>query len=78
PNPNGVTGIGIGDFSAGNLNAALHVNTNLTVTNTGFSAGEVFRTDGPSGLTHAWRMHSSNISSSLKFSILNLALENYL
>ncbi|MBK8846791.1 MAG: hypothetical protein IPO27_09720 [Bacteroidetes bacterium] len=33
--------------------------------------GEVFRTDGPAGVTHAWRMLSNNGTAGAKFNILN-------
>lgn len=42
------TGIGIGNFGTGNISSALHVNTNLTATNSGFNAGEVFPSAGAS------------------------------
>ena len=62
PNPNGVTGIGIGDFSTVNIGSALHVNTNLTTPQTagGFTADEVFRTQVPSSTASNWRMFRGN------------------
>lgn len=67
-----VTGIGIGYFNTANISSALHVNTNLTSNNSGFNAGQVFRTSGPSGVDHQWRMYNDNSSSNTeKFNVTN-------
>lgn len=41
-----ITGIGIGYFNTNNIGAALHINTNLTATNTGFGADESIPNSG--------------------------------
>lgn len=74
-NVNWTRSIGIGYFGANFTNSLLHVNSNppwilpgnLSIPN----AGEVFRTDGPAGVTHAWRMLSNNGTAGEKFNILN-------
>jgi hypothetical protein len=67
--------IGIGYFGANFTNSLLHVNSNapwiapqnLSIPN----AGEVFRTEGPAGVTHAWRMLSNNGTAGDKFFVSN-------
>ncbi|MBK8846786.1 MAG: hypothetical protein IPO27_09695 [Bacteroidetes bacterium] len=70
-----IRGVGIGNFPSGvTTNSALHVNTNFMTASTnypGINFGEVFRTDGPAGVTHAWRMLSNNGTAGEKFNILN-------
>nr|MBK9650774.1 hypothetical protein [Bacteroidota bacterium] len=69
-----IRGVGIGNFPSGvNTNSALHVNTNFITASTNYTInfGEVFRTDGPAGVTHAWRMLSNNGTAGEKFNILN-------
>ncbi|MBL0050643.1 MAG: hypothetical protein IPP29_03525 [Bacteroidetes bacterium] len=70
-----IRGVGIGTFPPGiTTNSALHVNTNFMTTSINYpliNFGEVFRTDGPAGVTHAWRMLSNNGTAGEKFNILN-------
>jgi len=51
-------GIGIGNFPNGTPPmAALNINTNAPFpTNTFFSAGDLFRTDGPGNVDNVWQM----------------------
>lgn len=56
-----IAGVGIGFFPFGTpTDAALHVNTNLTVATGSFGPGEVFRTtsSATAGNFNAWRMYT--------------------
>lgn len=58
-----VTGVGIGNFAATNISAALHINTNLTAAQSGggsFTADEVFRTQVANGTATNWRAFRNN------------------
>ena len=71
-----VQSYGIGDFNSNTAvpQSALHINTKsayLPASST-FNAGQVFRTSGPSGVDHQWRMFSDNSSSNTeKFNVTN-------
>ena len=74
---NNVRAISVGAFSPTNPpQSAFHINTNLLAPSPVFTSGEVFRTNGPSTETNAWRMMTGSGNGTETFSLYTLSNSN--